>query len=521
MSIFLVEYNNENCGVLQKDVWSIIIRKYSSLKEVDTLSKVSKFFNNLISEQETWKSLFLRDFGFLPERISDMKFKYVVAYNYKLGSETVFLDRAKSYHQKVVSLLKDCKQREHWMNYYLGSIYLYGSDGNYNNVEHGVRILKEISDYYPALKELINFQFNGCPLYNPDKRKSLNKFIEESIRKPQWETDGKVLRDRGIMYSKGILYAKNLYAAIKFLNEAVNQKCVDAYVDLGHVYKEKKENQSAVSAFTNAFNNGVISGAHALGDFYDGQHDKDQAVKWYLAAYEKDDLEAGVKVGMIYYKTKNNNAVKTWFTDLYNKGSAKAAFFLGSLDQKEEKMDSAMQWFMEGVKKGNDLSAITLGNLHSNSQTPNLFDLNKALDYYILAYQLGNKKSILKICSIYLDNFKLLAQSKIAKCVYWFHHGRSFDEIDRRMYEVEKFSEGCRIAIGLTKVIREIQNHRFDAAELLFDLYSKQDASFVSEISPAMLDIENLSVVERRKLTQILPIVENKEGDSPSSLLCS
>lgn len=491
--------------VITKDIWQKI-SEHLSVKDFLRLTEVSKFFFQLRDNATIWKKKFAKDFGFLPENNLDLRFKYCIAYFYKLGTEALILDESRAYHKKVVMLLADYKTKEKWMDYYLGKIYLYGWHGDYNKRQNGIEILKELSTnrYYPAFNDLINSIFN-CSVSDPEELINLKDFVKEKLQEFIKLNNSNALRDLGLMYLKGIIYDKDVSKAIDAFQKAIQHGSKRAYIDLGIIYLNNDKVEDAVTNFKLAFDYGITQGAHLLGDYYNQKKDHNNAISWYSAALKKGDHEAGFKVGVIYFNLKKDSQlIENWFDNIYEKGSSKAAYFLGEIHQRTGKIETAKEWFAKGLKKGNDASAVSLGNLYTNNKS---FDANKACEYYCLAYQLGNKEIVKDICGIYLKHFDDLDVKKIQKALYWLYLGKtaypSIGQLIKNPHN--KISAKCAVALRLLNIVDKVIDNNLDTAQAQI-INLRDTTGLLEDLKKGILDIEQFNDEQRENLAKIFSL---------------
>jgi uncharacterized protein len=135
--------------------------------------------------------------------------------------------------------------------------------------------------------------------------------------------------DSASAFNIGLLYQKRIHdnkLAELWYKQALNvdDKNIDALINLGAIYEDIKKYNQAIKYYQLADKNHDLRGAFNLAIFYNNQNNYRKAEYWYQKAIKKENLKAIKNLGRLYhYKLKDDIKAAEYFIALINNGYSK------------------------------------------------------------------------------------------------------------------------------------------------------------------------------------------------------
>jgi TPR repeat protein len=186
----------------------------------------------------------------------------------------------------------------------------------------------------------------------------------------------------GLGVDKNIELAKQLYI------EAKNQGYEPACNQLGMLYFNNKDYETAAKYFKEAAEYEDISAYNNLGGLYRNFiKDKKSAIFWYQKSVDKNDLTGLLSLAFLYKEEKDYKKAIILYQRAEAQGSDKAQFYLGYFHHmaKGLKKDykKAIEFYEKAAKQGNNNARTNLALLYQDGKgTPK--DLKKAHDLLLI-----------------------------------------------------------------------------------------------------------------------------------------
>lgn len=174
-------------------------------------------------------------------------------------------------------------------------------------------------------------------------------------------------------------------------------KDIDAAVNLGVYYYDKKDYNKSLDYFLIAGEKGNALAQNQIGIFYaEGlgvKQDKVQATEWFKKAAEQGVVLAQRILGDIYSEEEDYTKAAEWYEKAAEQGDADAQFELGIMLKEgnfiSKNINKAIDLLSKASEQGKDRATLTLASMYHEGVDVEI-DIAKAIKYFKRLYEQNN-----------------------------------------------------------------------------------------------------------------------------------
>ena len=252
------------------------------------------------------------------------------------------------------------------------------------------------------------------------------------------ETEGTALAQYryGRVLAEGRGGPRDMKAAARWLQKAVDQNNNDAAVLLARIYLSA-ENQGAAESAATLLARAAARG-HPEGQYYNGllyqsgrgvEQSLEDAFNWFLASAENGYVESQFQVARAYSRgegtAKSTAEAERWLTEAASNGHIQAQFFLATaLDSGNgvtQDRRRALDWYRRAAEAGHLPSQRELGirYLRGEAATRNV---DEGLRWLVSAAKVGDARAQMTLGDVYAGVHDWGVPQNDEQAVFWYRH---------------------------------------------------------------------------------------------------
>jgi TPR repeat protein len=243
---------------------------------------------------------------------------------------------------------------------------------------------------------------------------------------------------------------KGYAEAIKCFEVAVKKGLTEALIDLGLIFRLKKEYQQAEHYFQLAGQEDLADVCLHLGDLYVEQGKLKLAFESYEKGSGQNAAQATRKLGHIFSSQLNMDMTVKCYELAEQQGSIEASYDLGCLYLNQKNYQTAASYF-EKIKKIHGSAVNNLGKLYLDGLLGNKPDYALALICFQDAVNLGYAKANTNIGYMYYKALGVLKDTQVA--MSYFMKGQKADSPSACFYLGEIFQIGIDVKQDFAKAV--------------------------------------------------------------------
>lgn len=240
----------------------------------------------------------------------------------------------------------------------LGYIYRFGKEVEENKETAFKWYVKAAEKYDPEAMNIVGYMCdNGEGTYQNSQK------AMEWYEKAADADNTTAMCNLSYMYEIGESVPKNIPKAIKWLKEAISLGDIEAKVQLGNLYRNTENYDSAMRLYKEVANEGNAEAMNLIGVLYSGgkgvPKDRDIAFKWYKKAAEAGDYYGMANLGQAYLfasKIKNLEQAYYWLSKSAEAGNELGMENFGTYYEMQQKSNEAIYWYKKAAEKGSGYS---------------------------------------------------------------------------------------------------------------------------------------------------------------------